>query len=166
MAKPIIPPLEKIMALPALLIRVIPPDYEDENGHMNMRYYLALFDDAGYGLIEMIGLSLEYHQQHGTGGFDLEHHVHYLAEVAIGDQVTIYARMFNRTAKRIHYLMFMVNNTQGKLAAIFECVNSFADLTARKTAPYPPEIAAQIDAILSVHQALDWQAPVCGVMSA
>lgn len=166
MAKPILPSLENLTALPVLLTRVIPPEYEDENGHMNMRYYLALFDDAGYSLIEMIGLSLDYHREHGTGGFDLEHHVHYLAEVAIGDQVTIYVRIVGRTAKRIHYLMFMLNDTQGKLAAIFECVNSFADLTVRKTAPYPPEITSQIDAILAIHQALDWEAPICGVISA
>ncbi len=166
MAKPIIPPLEKIRALPALLTRTIPLEYRDENGHMNMRYYSALFDDAGYRLIEMIGLSLEYHQRHGTGGFDLEHHVHYLAEVAIADQITIYVRIVSRSVKRIHYLMFMVNDTQGKLAATFECVNSFVDLKVRKTAPYPAEIAAQIDAILAVHQAVDWQAPICGVISA
>lgn len=164
--KPPLIPIEKLVALPLLLRRTIPPEYQDENNHMNVRHYLTLFDDAGYPLVESLGLTLAFHQQHGTGGFDLEHHIHYLNEVHIGDTVALYYRMVERSAKRIHYLMFMINETSGKLAAIFECVNSFADLTVRRTAPYPPEIAATIDAILAQHKALDWPPPVCGIMGA
>lgn len=159
-------PLEYITALEPLYRLSIPPEYEDENGHMNMRWYLAIFDEAGYPLVAGFGLTPDFHRAHGSGGYDLEHHIHYLSEVHVGQQVTVYARLVGRSAKRVHYLMFMVNETTGKLAAIFECVNSFADLTQRRTAPYPPEISARIDALLAAHQALDWPAPTCGVMSA
>jgi acyl-CoA thioester hydrolase len=164
--KPPAVPLADIQGLPLLLRTVIPPEYEDENGHMNMRWYLALFDEAGYPMVADWGLTPEFHQAHGTGGYDLEHHIHYLREVAVGDTVAIYVRVVGRSAKRVHYLMFMVNETRGALAAIFECVNAFADLAIRRTAPYPPDIAAAIDAQLAQHKALGWPAPVCGVMSA
>lgn len=156
--------LDNITALSPIYRTVIPPEYEDENGHMNMRWYLAIFDDAGYPLAASLGLTPEFHAQHGTGGFDLEHHLHYLSEVAVGDTVAIYARLLGRSAKRIHYMMFMVNETRGALAATFECVNSFADLTVRRTAPYPEKISRQIDALLAEHSRLGWEAPVCGVM--
>lgn len=159
-------PLDAVTALPCLIRAGVPEAYRDENGHMNVRHYLSLFDDAGYPMIERFGLTPEYHSQHQTGGFDLEHHVHYLNEVHIGDTVAIYLRLLGRSAKRMHYIMFMVNETRGKLAATFECVNSFADLAQRKTAPFPPEIAARIDALLAEHQALAWDAPACGVMQA
>ncbi|MDX1995984.1 MAG: thioesterase family protein [bacterium] len=159
-------PLNDITALPLALRHVIPKDYEDENGHMNVRHYLSVFDDAGYPLVAKVGLTPEYHQQHGTGGFDLEHHIHYLNEVHIGDTVAVYYRLVARSAKRLHYMMFMVNETRGKLAAVFECVNSFADLTVRRTAPYPPEISERIDAIMAEHAVLDWPAPMCGIISA
>ncbi|MBL8130708.1 MAG: thioesterase family protein [Anaerolineae bacterium] len=164
--KPSAVPLEAIRALPAIFRQTIPETYQDENGHMNMRWYLALFDDAGYPLVASFGLTEDFHAQHGSGGYDLEHHLHYLREVMVGDTVTIYARLLGRSAKRIHYMMFMVNETRGALAATFECVNSFADMRARRTAPYPPEIAAHIDVVLSAHQALDWAAPASGIMSA
>jgi acyl-CoA thioester hydrolase len=164
--KPPTIPLDKFTALPAVYRAVIPEQYRDENGHMNVRWYMALFDEAGYPFVASLGLTPEFHQQHGTGGFDLEHHVHYLREVDIGDTVVIYVRLVARTAKRMHYLMLMLNETGGTLAAIFECVNSFADLTVRRTAPYPPDIAARIDALVAQHAALDWPPPVCGVMSA
>lgn len=158
--------LEDITALQPIYRLTVPAAYEDENGHMNMRWYLAIYDDAGYPMVASFGLTTEYHAQHKTGGYDLEHHVHYLREVMIGDSVAVYARLLGRSAKRIHYMMFLVNETRGTLASIFECVNSFADMQTRRTAPYPPDIAEQIDAALARHQALEWGAPASGVMSA
>lgn len=164
--KPPVIPLEKITALTPVYRATIPETYRDENGHMNVRWYLHIYDEAGYPLVEKIGLTPEYHQKHGTGGFDLEHHIHYLKEVHVGDTVVVYARLVGRSAKRIHYMLFMVNETRGTLASTYECVNSFADLTQRRTAPYPEDIGAKIDALLAQDNALDWPAPVCGIMTA
>jgi acyl-CoA thioester hydrolase len=164
--KPPAIPLEKITALEPIYRLTIPPEYQDENGHMNVRWYMAIFDDAGYPLVAQFGITPAYMAENNAGGFDLEHHIHYLNEVMIGDTVVVYARLVARTAKRMHYVMFMINETRGKLASIFECVNSFADMSARRTAPYPDDIAAKIDALLGEHQALDWQPPLCGVISA
>ncbi len=41
--------LEKITALPAVYRMIIPAEYLDENGHMNIRWYLHIYDDAGAG---------------------------------------------------------------------------------------------------------------------
>jgi len=157
--------LQQIVALaPACLTMTVPEAYRDANGHMNMRWYLAIFDDAGDVLHERIGLSREYHSHHKTGTFDLEHHVHYLSEVNPGEEVAVYMRFVARSAKRLHYLMFMVNVTRGKLAAIFECMNAYADLRVRKTVPFPDEIVRKIDEILSRHEKLEWPAPLSGAM--
>jgi acyl-CoA thioester hydrolase len=164
--KPPAIPLEKITALHPWYRLIVPPEFEDENGHMNIRWYLAVFDDAGYPFVASLGITPEYHQQHGTGGYDLEHHIHYLREVMIGDTITVYVRLLGHTPKRIHYMMFMVNETRGTLASIFECINSFANLTERRTAPYPDAISANIKTMLAEHQKLDWDAPISGVMKA
>ncbi len=154
------------MLEPACLDFVVPESYRDTNGHMNMRWYSALFDQAGDVFHEQVGLTPEYHREHATGGFDLEHHLHFLHEVVPGDRLKFYLRVVARSAKRVHYLLFMVNESRSRLAAIFECVNAFADLRVRKTAPYPSEIAARLDALLAAHEALDWPPPICGVMKA
>lgn len=164
--KPLPVALDAVTALPLMLRMIVPPEYEDMNGHMNVRHYMSLFDEAGYPLIDDLGLTLVYHAEHGTGGFDLEHHVHYLNEVLIGDTVALYVRFLGRTPKRMHYMLFMVNETRATLAATFECVNAFADLKVRRTAPFPPAAAARIDAYVARHQALAWAAPICGVMNA
>ena len=39
---------KKILALePACLRMTVPEAYRDENGHMNVRWYAAIFDEAG-----------------------------------------------------------------------------------------------------------------------
>ncbi|HEX2905518.1 MAG TPA: thioesterase family protein [Phototrophicaceae bacterium] len=158
--------LEHLESLPIVYRFTVPEEYRDAMGHMNMRWYLAIYDEAGIPLFDELGLTLEHYQHNHAGGFDLEHHIHYLNEVRIGDTLTLRARLLGRSAKRLHYLLFMVNESRGLLASIFECVNSYADLSARRTAPYPPEIAANIDAMLAEHQQLTWAAPVCGAMGA
>jgi acyl-CoA thioester hydrolase len=95
---------------------------------------------------------------------DLENHVNYLHEVRAGDRLAIFSRIVANSAKRMQYLMFMVNDTTGSLSAIFECINAFADLKLRKTAPFPPNIAARIEAGVAASGALDWPPPVCGAM--
>lgn len=151
---------------PPSLRAAVPPAWTDANGHMNMRWYIALFDDAGDELHERCGLTPAFHREHRSGTVDLEHHTHFLAEVMPGDSVAIYARLVERSAKRLHYLMFLVNETRGQLAAIFECMNAFLDLEVRRTAPFPPEIAAKIDAWLDRDKKLTWPAPVSGAMQA
>ncbi|HEX4278001.1 MAG TPA: thioesterase family protein [Bryobacteraceae bacterium] len=159
--------LESILELkPESLRLIVPSRWADSNGHMNMRWYVAIFDDAGDELHERIGLTSGFHLEHKTGTVDLEHHTNFLHEVMPGDTVAVYSRLVARSAKRLHYLMFLVNESRGKLAAIFECMNAFTDLTIRRTAPFPPEIAEKIDRWLEHDAGLDWPPPVCGAMQA
>ena len=164
MIPPVIP-LEKILGLePACLRMTVPETYRDGNGHMNVRWYAAIFDEAGDTLHERLGLPPKFHKALGIGTMDLENHFNYLREVMTGDRLTIFSRVVGRSAKRVHYLLFMVDETRGTLSAIFECINSFVDLKLRKTAPFPPEVCARIDAQLAASAALDWAPPVCGAM--
>ncbi len=117
---------------------VVPDAYRDRNGHMNMRWYLANLDDAGDAVQVRLGLTPEYHHHHMTGTFDLEHHLRFVSEVLPNDHVAVYARLIVLSAKRLHYLMFMVNETRATLVATLECMTTFVDLTVRRTAAFPP----------------------------
>lgn len=160
-------PLEKIEALaPVCLRATVPETYRDSNGHMNVRWYVALFDDAGDTLHDWLGLTAAYHAAHGTGTFDLEHHVNFIAEVLPGEEIAIYIRLVGHSEKRLHYVMFLVNIKRAQLAATLECINAFADLRVRRTAPWPPEAAAKLAAAVEADRQLDWAAPLCGSMRA
>jgi len=157
-------PLDPLASLPAFHRAVIPPTYKDRNGHMNVRWYLALYDGAGDAMYPRLGLTADYFAASGAGGFDLEHHLGYLAEVCIGDTLVIRARLLARSLKLFNYMMFMVNETRGVLSSLFECVHAHADLRTRRTSPLPAQVASQIDALIAAHGALTWPAPVSGSM--
>lgn len=157
--------VEEVAALrPVCLRRTVPEEYLDLNGHMNMRWYVALFDDAGDTLHDHLGLTREFRRAHGHGTMDLEHHTWFINEVMAGSQLCIYARMVARSAKMMHYLMFMINESTGNVAAHFECVNALVDLQARKTTPYPADITARLDAMLAEQGQLTWKPPISGAM--
>ncbi|WP_051979358.1 thioesterase family protein [Edaphobacter aggregans] len=156
--------LDQLASLPTVYRTMIPSAYEDRQRHMNMRWYLALYDKAGDLMYPMLGLTEDYLAAAEAGGFDLEHHLWYPSEVLIGDTVVIRFRMLARSLKLFHYMMFMVNETRGVLSSLFECVHAHADLRTRRTAPFPAHVATQIDALIDEHRALNWAAPVSGSM--
>ena len=73
--------------------------------------------------------------------------------------------MLGVSARRIHYLHFMINESSNTLASTFEVLASYADLDARRTAPFPDNIRATINDMLAQHQRLEWAAPVCGILA-
>jgi len=159
------PTIEQLDALPSLMERRIPREWEDLNGHVNVRHYLELYDAASWPMLAAFGLDERIFLEHRQGLFDLEHHLWYLSELHAGDTVTVHSRMLERNAKRFHGVMFVVDRTRRQLASAFEYVSTGADLDARRTAPLPAEFAAQLDRVIAEHSRLAWSAPVCGVMS-
>jgi len=143
----------------------IPEDYLDEMGHMNIMYYLHIYDRAAWTMFGQFGLSLDYMQAHDSGMFALKQFVQYLAEVRVGETVSVYSRVLGVGAKRVHFMHFMVNDTTNTLASTLEVLGSFADLNVRRTAPFPDAIRQQIEALSAEHNQLAWDAPVCGVLS-
>ena len=150
--------------LPITNQKTIPEEYIDLMGHMNVMWYTHLFDTATFNFFEMFGFGREYHTQTGKGSFALEQHLRYLAEVRQGESITIRTRALGRSAKRFHFMHFMLHDASGKLAATTELVGSHVDMSLRRTSPLPEDIAAGFDAILAEHTRIEWPAPVCGAM--
>ncbi|NHZ72662.1 MAG: thioesterase [Aquificales bacterium] len=155
----------QLKPLPIFYQGVVPAEYLDMMGHMNVRHYLSLFDEAAWEFFVGFGMDQAYYESKQGGAFALQHFINYRAEVHQNDQLTVRARMLGRSVKRVHFMLFMVNETQNKLAATLESLGSHADLIQRRTSPFPPTIAANIDAILTKHNQLNWQAPICGVIN-
>ena len=142
------------------------PEWTDRNEHVNIRYFVAVFDDAGDVFYPGVGLGDADHRGRESGTMDLEHHTHFVREVRVGDRLTVYMRIVGVSAKRFHYLMFLLNETTGEVASIFECVNTFVDLARRKSAAWPEEVRAALEELRERHGAVSWPAPVCGAMGA
>ena len=156
--------LADLTELPRYHRQSIPPEYADRMGHMNVRYYMAVFDRATWRMLADYGLDEAYFSTTENGVFALKQFIQYLAEVRPGETVSVYTRLLGLTEKRIHVMHFMVNQDTDALAAIIESLITHANLKVRKAAPLPPVIAAGFRARLLEDQHLDWESPVSGVI--
>jgi len=158
--------LAHLQQLPLYYRETIPADYIDPMGHMNVRWYMALFDNATWHFFEALGLTDDYFKQHQAGGFALRQFINYWNEVQAGNTVAVRTRILGRSDKRFHFMHFLVNETAGQVAASLESLGTHADLKLRKSSPLPPWIAKRMDEWLQKNNRLEWAAPVCGVISA
>jgi len=156
--------IEQLKTLPIFYRETIPPDYLDVMGHMNVRWYMTLFDEAAWRFFVSFGMDRDYYERYHSGAFALQHFIRYLAEVHVGETVSVRIRVLGRTTKRIHFMHFLFNETTGKLATTMEALASHADLSARNTSPFPEAIANRLDTLIAEHNQIDWEAPICGVI--
>ena len=156
--------LAQLEQLPCFQRTTIGNEHLDIMGHMNVRHYMGIFDEAAWHFFASFGMDQAYYSGGVGGGFALQQSVRYWAECRVGDVVSVRGRMIGRSAKRIHFMLFMGNETQGVLAATIETLGTHADMRIRRTSPYPAHIADRIDILVDKSDALDWAAPICGVI--
>ena len=158
--------VQEVRQLPLDYRFTIPEEYLDHNGHMNVRWYMAISNDAIPAFFKSLGIERLDFRAQGSGIFALQHHLQYLAEVRVGETVAIHTRIVGFSPKRMHFMQFMINESSNKLACTIEVLNSHIDLTIRRTSPYPPPLAQRIAAVLAEQQQLAWEAPICGSIRA
>lgn len=163
--RPVQPTPAQVRELSALVEHVIPAEWEDHNGHVNVRHYMSLYDIAGWPLFNTIGIDASYFTERRLGMFDLEHHIRFLNEIRVGETVSLYGRLVARTPKRLHGFMFVLNDTRDSLASTLEFVSTGADLEKRRTEVFPNDIAEKIDRLVAESNALSWTPPACGAIS-
>ncbi len=157
-------PLDRLAMLPLYHREIIPQSYLDAMGHMNVRWYMALFDTSVWNFFMAHGLDENYYVQKQMGVFALKHFIQYFAEVKAGETVAMRIRLLGRTEKRFHFMNFMINETTGKLAAILEVLGTHADLKLRKAVAMPQDITQKFDAQVVTDQQRDWEAPLSGAI--
>ena len=130
------------------------PEWIDHNAHMNMGYYLVVFDLATDAFFAWAGLGAEPRRTYGVTTFCLEAHVTYHREVRSGDPLRFTTQLLDHDAKRLHYIHAMYHATEGYLAATNELLSLHVSLETRRGAPMAPEILARLAAIRQVHDRL------------
>lgn len=157
-------PLEHIEVLPLYHQETIPVEYLDAMGHMNVRWYMALFDAAIWQFFKSYGLDHDYFKKEQSGVFALKHFIQYFAEVNVEETVGLRIRLLGRSEKRFQFMVFMINEATGKMASTLEVLGTHADLTVRRASPLPPGITQKFDDQLAEDTAMGWDAPLSGAI--
>ena len=130
------------------------PEWIDNNGHMNMGYYVVVFDLATDEWLGWVGLDAAHRETQQVTTFCLEAHVTYHREVREGDPLRFTTRLLGHDARRIHYLHEMFHADTGYLASTNELMSLHVSQATRRGAPMAPAILARLAQIQVVHDAL------------
>lgn len=140
-----LPSYDDVLVLPAAPTRVVPAEFGDGNGHLNVRHYLGIFDDAEWALFDAIGAGTEASAA-GTGGmFALEQFLTYRREVLVGDEVAVHLRLLARSEKVIHFVSYLVNRTRREVAASMEALEAYVAYETRRVSPFSPAAREVLD---------------------
>ena len=133
---------------------VVRPEWIDHNGHMNMGYYLVVFDLATDAFFGWLGLDEAHRHARGITTFCLEAHVTYHREVRAGDPLRFTTLLLGHDAKRLHYFHAMHHARDGYLAATNELMSLHVSEATRRAAPMALAIVDRLGRIQAAHDEL------------
>lgn len=133
---------------------VVRREWIDHNEHMNMGYYLVVFDFATDEFLSWVGLDAAHRAARSVTTFCLEAHVTYHREVRAGDPLRFTTVLLAHDAKRIHYFHSMYHAAEGYLAATNELLSLHVSLATRRGAAMAPEVLTRLRAIQAAHDRL------------
>jgi acyl-CoA thioester hydrolase len=143
---------DKALSAPFLSsVMQIEPQWIDYNGHLNMAYYNVMFDRAIDQLWLQLGIGPGYMKERHGSTFTAECHVRYLREIHLGDPVQVSVLLVAADHKRLHTFEELRHASEGWLSATSENMTIHIDMATRKTAPFPDDISARIDAVANAH---------------
>ena len=114
-------------------------EWTDYNGHMNLSYYILIFDNAAEVMLTKFKMGGDSAQNDKKSTFAVETHTTYDQEVKLGEEVEVHLTYLDHDKKRIHYRVSMFHKEKKYLAATTEVLSLYIDLNKRKVAEFEPE---------------------------
>ena len=115
-------------------------DWIDYNGHMNVAYYLLIFDRYGADKLNTIfKMGEESAKNTGMSTMIVENNIAYKRELKVNEEVDINLIYFNHDKKRLHYKFEMINKKDNSLSATFEALALYVNLKDRKVSEFEEE---------------------------
>ncbi len=130
------------------------PEWLDGNGHMNLAFYVLVFDRGTDAWLNMAGLGAAHRSATGHGVFAVESHTVYRQEVGLGAPLCVKTRLAAAERKRLHLLHEMSSETQE--VARQEVLFVHVDLRTRRSVGLPEGKAAEIAALAPAEALPSW----------
>ena len=112
-------------------------EWTDYNGHMNVAYYVLIFDTFGAEVLnEKFKMGEHSAKTTKKSTMVVESHITYNKEVKEGDEVDINLTYCNHDKKRLLYKLEMIHKEKKYLAATMETLALYVDLNERKVAEF------------------------------
>jgi acyl-CoA thioester hydrolase len=127
---------------------IVMPAHCDIYGHLNVRQYAAFFDDAGWHLPRMAGLSLEDIRARGLGTVVATLTIDFHHEIGAGQLVLIRGAVTRVGTKSFSHEMRLFEADAMTHCATQKTVEVCFDTRARKAVELPDDVRGRLQAIV------------------
>ena len=111
-------------------------EWTDYNGHMNLAFYIHLFDASWEVLLQKFNIGEDSAKIEKRTTFAVESHTTYDMEVKVGDEVDMNLLFIDFDKKRIVYKLEMIHKVEKYLAATTEVCSLYVDLDTRRVTEF------------------------------
>ena len=132
--------------------QIIKKEWTDYNNHMNMAYYVLVFDQIWEIILEKFKMGEQSAKSTKMSTMVVETHTTYNNEVKEGDEVEINLTFFDHDKKRIHFKMEMIEKSSKKLSATLEMLSLYIDLNKRRVAEFEDEKVKLMDDFINLNK--------------
>jgi len=122
-----------------LTTKKIIKEWTDYNGHMNLSYYILVFDIGAEVILSKFKMGEHSAKTTKKSTMVVETHTTYNQEVKEGDEVDVFISYFDHDNKRLHYKLEMYDKNKNTLSATTEILALYIDLNIRKVTEFEPE---------------------------
>ena len=120
-------------------------EYTDYNNHLNVAYYVRIFDIAADVMLDNFNMGGISAKKDKKTTFVAEMHTIYNQEVRLGEEVETHVTYIDHDKKRIHYRLSMFHKQKRYLAATNEVLSLYVDLSKRKVSEFDPDRIVLMD---------------------
>jgi acyl-CoA thioester hydrolase len=132
--------------------QIIKKEWTDYNNHMNMAYYVLVFDQIWEKILGKFKMGEQSAKTTNMSTMVVETHTTYNKEVKEGDEVEINLTFFDHDKKRLHFKMEMIEKSSKKLSATLEMLSLYIDLNKRKVAEFEDEKVKLMDNFINLNK--------------
>lgn len=125
--------------------QIIKSEWTDYNNHLNMAYYVLIFDVAWEVMLKKFNMGEQSAKINGMSTMVVETNTTYNNEIKEGDEVEILLTFFDHDKKRLHFKMEMIEKKTKKLASTIEMLSLHVDLNKRKVTEFNEERTKLMD---------------------
>ena len=132
--------------------QIIKKEWTDYNNHMNMAYYVLVFDQVWEVMLEKFKMGENSAKTTNMSTMVVETYTTYNNEVKEGDEVEINLTFFDHDKKRLHYKMEMIEKSSQKLSATLEMLSLYIDLNKRKVSEFENDKLKVMDNFINLNK--------------
>ena len=120
-------------------------EWTDYNGHLNVAFYVHIFDIAADIMLDNFNMGGKSAKNDKKTTFVAEMHTIYTQEIRLGENVDTHITYVDHDKKRIHYRLSMFHKEKKYLAATNEVLSLYVNLDERKVVEFDPDRLTLMD---------------------